>query len=64
LEVAPIQNDPAPHYGSAVSDQSTWNTADAIAEHRVMTPEQRLRKAIQLSRAALRLARAPRVDVR
>lgn len=40
----------------------TWNTPEAIAQHREMTPEQRLRKTIELSRAVLRLARAPRVD--
>ena len=38
---------------------STWNTREAIARHRAMSPEQRLRKAIALSQAALRFARAP-----
>ena len=44
--------------------QRTCNTPDAIAEHRRMTPEERFHKAVQLSRAALRFARAPRVDGR
>jgi len=38
----------------------TWNPPDVIADHRRMTPEQRVRKAIEISRAALRFARAPR----
>lgn len=42
----------------------TWNSPEAIAEHRAMTPEQRLRKAIALSQAALRFTRAERVDER
>ena len=42
----------------------TWNSPEAIAEHRAMSPEQRLRKTIALSQAALRFARAERVDER
>ena len=41
-----------------------WNTPEAIARHRSMTPEERLRRTIELSRAALRFARAERVDDR
>ncbi len=44
--------------------QRTWNTPEDIARHREMTPEQRLRKAIELSRAALRFASADRIDER
>jgi hypothetical protein len=44
--------------------QRTWNTPEDIARHRAMTPEQRLRRAIELSRAALRFANARRVDGR
>lgn len=54
-------------HGNAKSVQSppspqadrTWNTPEAIARHREMTPEQRLRAAIALSQAALRFAQAP-----
>lgn len=42
----------------------TWNSPEAIAEHRAMSPEQRLQKAIALSQAALRFAHASRVDGR
>lgn len=42
----------------------TWNTPEAIERHRRMTPEERVRKAIELSRAAIRFARAERVDGR
>ena len=53
------------HTGEARVDGSkTWNSPEAIAEHRAMSPEQRLRKAIALSQAALRFARAERVDER
>jgi len=41
-----------------------WNTPEAIARHRSMTPEERLHRTIELSRAALRFARAERVDGR
>lgn len=40
----------------------TWNTPEDIRIHRSMTPEQRLRKAIELSRAARRFAAARRLD--
>jgi len=36
----------------------TWNTPEAIARHRAISPEERLRKAIALSRAALRFSAA------
>ncbi|HZI91560.1 MAG TPA: hypothetical protein VFD31_08030 [Thermoleophilaceae bacterium] len=47
-----------------VTPRQTWNSAAQIAEHRAMTPEQRLRKMISLSQAALRFSRAERVDGR
>lgn len=46
------------------SDGKTWNSAEQIAEHRAMTPAQRWAKTISLSRAALRMSRAERVDER
>ena len=49
---------------AASGSPQTWNSPEAIAEHRGMSPEQRLRKAIALSQAALRFARAERVDER
>jgi hypothetical protein len=42
--------------------QRTWNTPEDIARHREMTPEERLRKTIKLSQAALRFAAAGRSD--
>ncbi len=45
-------------------EQKMWNSAEDIARHRAMTPQERWRKTISLSRAALRLARAERVDER
>jgi hypothetical protein len=45
-----------------VTQGLTWNSAEQIAEHREMTPEQRLRKTITLSQAAIRFSRAKRVD--
>jgi hypothetical protein len=41
--------------------QKTWNDPDQIAEHRRMTVEQRVLRAIELSRAALRMTAAKRV---
>jgi hypothetical protein len=38
----------------------TWNDTASIDRHRNMTPAQRVSKALQISRAALRFARAPR----
>ena len=43
---------------------NTWNSPEAIARHREMSPEERLRKAIALSQAALRFATAPRTSGR
>lgn len=40
----------------------TWNSPAQIARHRAMTPQERLRKAIALSQAAIRFSRAERVD--
>jgi hypothetical protein len=38
----------------------TWNDTASIDRHRTMTPAQRVSKALQISRAALRFAHAPR----
>ncbi|MBA3510072.1 MAG: hypothetical protein H0T19_08285 [Thermoleophilaceae bacterium] len=46
------------------TDGKTWNSPEQIAEHRAMTPAQRWAKTISLSRAALRMSRAERVDER
>ena len=64
-----MQQMPAEHAGDHTPEardhgSKTWNSPEAIAEHRAMTPEQRLRKAIALSQAALRFTRAERVDER
>lgn len=40
----------------------TWNTPDAIAKHRVMTPAERIDKVVKLSREARKLATASRLD--
>lgn len=40
----------------------TWNTPDAIAKHRAMTPAERIKKVEKLSREARKLATARRVD--
>jgi hypothetical protein len=42
--------------------QRTWNSPEAIARHRAMTPEQRIKKTVELSNQALKMARARRVD--
>jgi hypothetical protein len=42
--------------------QRTWNTPDAIARHAAMTPGQRIKKTAELSRQAIKMARARRVD--
>lgn len=55
---------PEPSVDSPRRELETWNPPEAIAEHRAMTPEQRLRKAIALSQAALRFAGARRIDER
>lgn len=53
--------DERPDPPSAVNeDGATWNTPEAIARHREMSPEERVRKMIALSQAALRFASAPR----
>ncbi len=57
----PPQPTPAPRDPAS---QRTWNSPEQIAEHRGLTPAQRLREAIELSRAALRFAQAGRVDER
>jgi hypothetical protein len=40
----------------------TWNAPEEIERNRRLTPEERLRKTIAVSRAALRFASAERVD--
>lgn len=57
-EAEPVRSVPHPH------EAATWNTPEAIAEHRALSPEERVRKAIALSQAALRFAAARRVDAR
>lgn len=42
--------------------RKTWSSPEGIARHRAMTPQQRWRKAVQLSQVAQRLARAQRSD--
>lgn len=51
--------DPAP---ARENHRQTWNSPEQIAEHRAMTPEQRLRKTIKLSRAAIRFSQADRAS--
>lgn len=62
--VASIERSRTPRDGPATARAATWNSLEAIAEHRGMSPEQRVRKAIAISQAALRLAQAPRIDAR
>ena len=52
------------HPSAEGDEQGTWNTPQAIARHRRMSPEERLRCAVELSRAALRFAGAQRADGR
>jgi hypothetical protein len=42
--------------------QKTWNTPEAIARHRALTPGERIKKASQLSNQALKMARARRIN--
>jgi hypothetical protein len=49
--------------GDGRKDQ-TWNEAERTAAHRTMSPAQRLRLTIEVSRAALRFAQGRRVDER
>jgi hypothetical protein len=44
--------------------QRTWNAPEDIERNRRLTPEERLRKTIAVSRAALQFASAERVDGR
>jgi len=46
--------------GSASGE--TWNDRDRIAEHRELTPAERLRLTLEASRAALRFATGARPD--
>jgi hypothetical protein len=56
------KTDAAPESVPGVKD--TWNSREAIVRHRALSPEQRFRRAAELSRAALRFRDAPRVDAR
>jgi hypothetical protein len=38
----------------------TWNDAERIAEHRALSPGERLRRTIEVSRVALRFANGQR----
>jgi hypothetical protein len=58
--MANAANTPDKNSGS----QRTWNAPEDIERHRRLTPEERLRKTIAVSRAALRFASAERVDAR
>ncbi len=53
---------PLPDKQRASSGQKTWNTPEAIARHRALTPEQRIKKTVELSRQAIKMARARRLD--
>jgi len=50
------------HRSHADAARRTWNTPDAIARHRTMTPAERIKKVVKLSREARKLATARRVD--
>ena len=43
-------------------EQRTWNTPQQIAEHREMSVEERIKRCIELSRAALKFSNARPVD--
>jgi hypothetical protein len=45
-------------------DPGTWNTPEAIAEHRALSAGERIALAVQLSRTAMKLAAAERLDGR
>jgi len=47
-----------------VGAATTWNGADRIAEHKALSHAERLRRTIEVSRAALRFACGPRRDER
>jgi hypothetical protein len=42
--------------------QSTWNDSSRIAQHRALSPAERLRLTIEASRATLRFAQGRRRD--
>lgn len=42
--------------------QRTWNSPEQIAEHRAMSVEERIKRCIKLSRAALKFSTARPVD--
>jgi hypothetical protein len=55
-----MTNDAADSRDGERGAQRTWNAPEDIERNRRLTPEERLRKAIALSRAALRFASAER----
>jgi hypothetical protein len=59
-----MTNDAANSRDGGNGAQRTWNAPEDIERHRRLTPEQRLRKTIALSRAALRFAAAERTHGR
>jgi hypothetical protein len=42
--------------------RETWNTPEAIARHRAMTPAERIKRTVELSQQALKMAHARRTD--
>ena len=50
-----MSTDGSPAHGAS---QRTWNDQEQIAQHRRMSIEQRVLRAIELSRAALRISTA------
>jgi hypothetical protein len=48
----------------ASTKTTTWNDARSIARHRALPPSERIRLAIEASRAALRFAHGRRVNER
>lgn len=59
-----MTNDAANKPNGDAGAQRTWNAPEDIERHRLLTPEERLRKTIAVSRAALRFASAERSDAR
>ena len=58
-------DEPKPRAGNAHrTAQITWNDPERIAYHRSLTPSERVRLAIEASRAALMFANGRRVDDR
>lgn len=55
-------NDRDPDAATRERRFDTWNDAERIAEHRAMSPADRLRLVIEVSQATLRFATGRRVD--